>query len=498
MELEEEEEIIVEYMDSDEDVKKRRKKKSLMEDREPPSAVEVDQEEEEEEYSPTPMQQWVPAEPPPALATLRFQPAEFPSARQVRAEQQQRSTVLGRYGRSVIIAAPPEELPPHKGLCSSALMVSADQLQAHLAQQANRFRSAGKAPPGGGVGGSRWRTEYELKAAVTPWVGNLVIPSRSRRRTADELREQAQRRALSSTPVFLFFLQTMKVDSVGCKEMIRRREQAEMSPPPPDVSPQLKDPRTLAGMLQRRRHQEQHQKLSHPVPAVPPPALMMPPQRNPAWCPQAVFVPQPSVASFQVLCPAFVPPPAPNVIMAFPLPAPPRWTAPPAPAWSASVQLRPSAGAPGPAFSAPPPPASALGCLRPSTTTPLLCFYDHDYATPPIDPTGRSRRGEEEPELRSSVQPASEDGSGAAVAVEGRRLRKPSQKARAFQEAARAKVSSEEEVLDYRVLLLNHPFACVSRLKPSGGGNVLLLAGSPQPDCCQRGRGEGPARLCGS
>lgn len=456
-EEEEEEEMSVEYMDSDEEVKKRKKK--LKE--------ELEQEEEEEQmYSSTPMEEWIPAE-PPASADLRFRPAEFPPSRQAQVKEQVRSTILGQYGRCVFMGAPPEELPLHKCCSSSALMVSSDQLQAHLAQQANRFQ------PGGLAGASRWRTEYELKAAVAPWVGNLVIPSRSRRSTADGLREQAHRRALSSTPIFLLFLQTMNVDSVGCMEMIRRREREEMAPAPPDVPPRLKDPRTLAGMLQRRKLKQQLQDVQQgldlgqvqqvqklvlqPCPAVPQASqqklsgglLELPPQTNAVLCPRAVFVPQPPVASFQLLRPASIMPlpPSSKVIMAVPLPAPPRPTAPPASAGSGvSWCVFPPSAAP--------PPPDSTPYLQPTTASTInspLRFHDYTAAgsaapastgdsSPRKSPTRRKRRGEEEPRSSCDSQPDPAGSSGPAV--EGKRLRKLSQKARAFQEATRAKVRS--------------------------------------------------------
>lgn len=489
-EEEEEEETIVEYMDSDEEVKKR--KKNQMEQMEQPSLVGV--EEEEVMYSSTPMQEWIPAEQPPASTELRFRPTEFPSSRRAQVTEQERTTVLGQYGRSVVMAAPPEEQPLHRCFSSSALMVTSGQLQAHLAQQANRFQAAA----------ARRRTEYELRAAVAPWVGNLVIPSRSRRSTADQLREQAQRRALSSTPIFLLLLQTMNVDSVGCMDMIRRREREAAIPPAPGGSSCRKDPKHRTGLMQRRMLKQQlqdlHQRLDleqvqqrqklvlqplpPPAPSLPeqPGALLqVPPQRNPVLLPPPVFIPQPSAASFQLLRPAsFMPlPPSPKVVVAFPLAAPPGLTAPPPllrlpppPVSFRPGQVRPSAGASagphvhtGVSSCVFPPSAPAPGsthtCLLPTSTSTLNSpppFYDHDYAASAAPPSNgdsgprkspegpTSQGGAEEARSRSGWEGRPHPGSSVG-AVGGKRLRKPSQRARAFQEAARAKVSrSQEEV----------------------------------------------------
>lgn len=438
-EEEEELEVTVEYMDSDEEVKKRK----------PEEETEQPSQEEEEEvvvFSPTPLQEWIPAEQPGASSALLFRPAEFPSSRQVQVQVQERSTVLGQYGRSVLLGAPPAELPPH--LSSSSLMVSSARLQTHLSQQAGRFQPT-KASPGGVLRPSRRRTEYELKAAVVPWVGNLVLLSRSRRSTAEELRERAQRRALSSTPVFLLLLQTMKVDSEGCLETIRRRRsEATSSPAPPPAPPHLMGPKTLVRMRQRRRLKEQqdldreqvqqHQKLLQPLPAVPPqeasaPRTPPPPHRKLLLRP--VFIPA-SLSSVQLLCPASIRSPPPHLIMAVPRPAPPTPTAPPA----AGQMLVAPGACPAPhtgvcswAFPPSVPP--------PDSTDPPPPVYDHDYTLAPNStrspgaPTRRKRRGEEEPHSRSSseLQPR-------PAALGGKRLRRPSQKARAFQEAARAKV----------------------------------------------------------
>lgn len=535
---EEEDEMIVEYMDSDEEVKKKRKK--LKETMDQSSHVEVEKEvgdevEKEAMCTLLPMPEWIPAENPAAFTVLRFWPAAFPSSYQAQVKKNVRSTILGQYGRSVIVGPPPVEQRQEKCFSTSMLMVTSEQLQAHLSHQADRFRPAVKVPPGTMRRATHRRMEYELKAAVTPWVGNLMIPSRSTVTMAAKLREQGQKKVLSSTAIFLLFLQTMNVDSVGCKEMIKRKSEM-IFPPSPDLSSRLKDPKTLAGMLQRRRRKQelqdfqiqqsvsleqvQQQKLllpprprHHPATAVPPhgsslpgltashqshsAVLQIPPQLNPVLLPRAVFIPQSSLTSFL--------PPASSsgVMLAFPVPLPPR---PFGPAVSPSTSAGPDVHLSSPLIATGPPTHTVVSScalplalpltqnllpdsapVYPNTTLPPdqqqlgppqaaslfnspLC--DHNYtADPTVAPTCsfdsrmRKQREEVEPRRTSSCdgQHGGETGDSAqrfrecepGLGVEGKRLRKLSQRARAFQEAAKAKVRHAEEVkLSHLIVLI--------------------------------------------
>lgn len=543
-EEEEEEEMIVEYMDSDEEGKKKRKKLKAVMDQS--SSVEVEKEVKEVMYSFRPMQEWILAENPPAFTVLQFRPAEFPSPYQAQDTKNVRSTILGQYGRSVIIGPPPVEQRLEKFFNTSTLMVTSDQLQAHLSHQADKFRPAVKVSSNTMPRSTNRRMDYELKASVTPWIGNLMIPSRSTVTTADKLREQGQKKVLSSTAVFLLFLQTMNVDSVGCKEMIKKRRSEMIFPPSPVLSSQLKNPKTLAGMLQRKRQkqrvqdfqiqpslhleqvQQQQMLLLHPPPrhqpttAVPPQASslqgltathqnhsgtvhQLPPQMNPAL-PRAVFIPPSSVPSLHLLTPTFITPPtsSPSVIMAFPFPLSPRPIGPPVPALlvsgktsasaSASPDLRvssplidtgtdtrnfvslcmlPPSAAPVRQKAVPDhkpacsdttlsqaqeclaPPQPILPTAAPSLTSPS---HDHNYTadlnaapTGNLDSRMRKQRGEESNRTSSSdSQHGVETGQSVgrfleadckpASVVGGKRLRKLSQRARAFQEASKAKV----------------------------------------------------------
>eukprot|EP00066_Takifugu_rubripes_P028655 XP_011617921.1 PREDICTED: snRNA-activating protein complex subunit 4 isoform X2 [Takifugu rubripes] len=553
-EIREEEEMIVEYMDSDEEGKKKRKKLKAVMDQS--SSVEVEKEVKEEKkevmYSFPPMPEWTPAENPPAFTVLQFRPAEFPSPYQAQDTKNIRSTILGQYGRSVIIGPPPVEQRLEKFFNTSTLMVTSDQLQAHLSHQADKFRPAVKVPPNTMPRSTHRRMDYELKASVTPWIGNLMIPSRSTVTTAAKLREQGQKKVLSSTAIFLLFLQTMNVDSVGCKEIIKKRKSEMIFPPSPVLSSQLKDPKTLAGMLQRRRQkqrlldfqiqpslhleqvqQQQQKQLLHPSPchqpttAVPPQASslqgltathqnhsgtvrQLPPQMNPVL-PRAVFIPPSSVPSLQLLTPTFITPPtsSPSVIMAFPFPLSPRPIGPPVSALlvsgktSASASASPDLRVSSPLIDTGPDTHKVVSlCMLPPSAAPVrqnavpdhkpACsdttlsqaqehlappqpilptaassltspFHDHNYtADLNAAPTGnfdsrmRKQRGKESNRTSSSDgQHGVETGQSVgrfleadckpASVVVGKRLRKLSQRAIAFQEASKAKAERKKK-----------------------------------------------------
>ena len=265
-EMMEEEEMVVEYMDSDEEEKKERRTKvqeaaklAVEEEKE------VEEVEEEELYTFPPMEEWVPTEKPKPSTFLSFCPVELPSSGGGHSETPVRSTILGPFGRSVIMAPPPDKLPWEKRHRRSALMmVTTDQLRAHLSRQVEKSRPQGRGQSNASLCRATDRSlEYELRAAVTPLIGNLLIPTGTRRTSTDALRERAEERQFSSTPVFLLLLQTMNVDSVGCKEMIenRRRGLVFQAPPPGASSARMNSSQTVAGMLQQRKRKEEHQVL---------------------------------------------------------------------------------------------------------------------------------------------------------------------------------------------------------------------------------------------
>lgn len=560
-EIREEEEMVVEYMDSDEEEKK--KEKEAVEDS---RILEVDketvEEENEREYSFPPMQEWIPVEKPQSSTFLSFQPVELPSSGHSHKGKTVRSTILGQFGRSVIIGPPPTELPLEKHT-STLMMVTPDQLRVHLFRQVEKFRRPGRVPASTILGRTTNRSmEYKLQAAVIPWIGNLLIPTKSIQTTAITLREQGEKRLLSSTSIFLLLLQTMNIDSLGCKEMIEKRKRGVVftTPPPESSSLQLKNPKTIAGMLQRRRlkkemqdfhlqhslileqlQQQQQKPLLRPVPPQQPPHTLhhppnthqkhpeilhqvpphlpphTPPQMTPVLFPQAVLIQQsvpPSLGSFQLLPHSSLTPPAPAVAINFPFavpPAPHTLPVPPLCGVPVSVNISsPSSSSglcvyprtlPGPdaavmSSSCSPPSAPTLSlsitpadstracpdtnvlftqnlCLATphcvlgsqqtgtSTLSPAAPFHkDHDYTScegksdfilskpAKAPPQQKKQTGVEKNLCRTSSQAGqcaggtreSVGGAAAGVAVEGKRTRKLSERARALQEAAQVKV----------------------------------------------------------
>ncbi|XP_047686578.1 snRNA-activating protein complex subunit 4 isoform X2 [Prionailurus viverrinus] len=83
----------------------------------------------------------------------------------------------------------------------------------------------------------RWRghslqrrlLERQLLMAVSPWVGDIVLPCTPRRPAAahtraDGIRKQLQDAHLASTPVFTLFIQLFQIDTAGCMEVVRERK----------------------------------------------------------------------------------------------------------------------------------------------------------------------------------------------------------------------------------------------------------------------------------
>uniref|UniRef100_A0AAX7VLD4 Small nuclear RNA activating complex, polypeptide 4 n=1 Tax=Astatotilapia calliptera TaxID=8154 RepID=A0AAX7VLD4_ASTCA len=271
-EEEEEEEMAIEYMDSDDEKKKMKK-------------TEVPEVEKLEEYTFPPMQEWIPVERAQPFTSLNFRPVVLASSNESHNDKLVRSTILGKSGRSVIIGPPPRELRWEERHDSGAMMmVSPDQLRAHLHNQARRFYSRSKCKtktsqtsrPLFMKGMTGQGVDLMLQAAVTPWIGNLLIPASTKRMAEDVLRERAEKKELSSTSVFTLFLKVMNVDVMGCKEMIERRQSGVTLITPPSNPPpgKFKNPNTVAGILQRM-----HLGMQEPSPAdrwcrqTPPPQL---------------------------------------------------------------------------------------------------------------------------------------------------------------------------------------------------------------------------------
>ncbi|TDH13426.1 hypothetical protein EPR50_G00057410 [Perca flavescens] len=236
----EDETLVIEYMDSDEEEKKKKKEEEVQ--------ISEEEEEEEEEYIFPPMEEWIPAEEAQTNSSLSFRPAELPSSAAAADNPVRvRSTIVGQYGRSVIVGPRPRQLQweGHHGNSATTMtmmMVTRSQLQTHLQRQAQESSdgSRGKLQidknnPLGRV--MDRRLGCRLQAAVTPWIGYLLIHAegeKKRRRkatAADALRQRAERREdRLSTPFFLLLLQSQNVDALGCKEMIEQRRKKGRPP----------------------------------------------------------------------------------------------------------------------------------------------------------------------------------------------------------------------------------------------------------------------------
>ncbi|XP_063753065.1 snRNA-activating protein complex subunit 4 isoform X3 [Eleginops maclovinus] len=210
----EEEAMEVPYKDSDEEEEVVKKKQQ---------ELVLRFEEEEEEFNPPPMQEWIPVD-KACASSLKFFPVDPPPPG-VSPCPLFRSTLLGRGCTSSWLGPRPAE---RRG--SSLMMVSEDQLRAQLLLQAG--------PPA-------LRLSAELQAAVSPWVGHLLLPQRSC--TAQSLR----RCRIPSSPLFLLLLQVMSVDAAGCREVIQQRSSGVVS--------LASRPLSVSAMLQQLRSIKEEQ-----------------------------------------------------------------------------------------------------------------------------------------------------------------------------------------------------------------------------------------------
>nr|XP_031306693.1 snRNA-activating protein complex subunit 4 isoform X3 [Camelus dromedarius] len=71
--------------------------------------------------------------------------------------------------------------------------------------------------------------ERQLLMAVSPWVGDVVLPCAPLRPAmvhsqADGIRQRLRGAHLASTPVFTLFIQLFQIDTAGCMEVVRERK----------------------------------------------------------------------------------------------------------------------------------------------------------------------------------------------------------------------------------------------------------------------------------
>ncbi|XP_077436776.1 snRNA-activating protein complex subunit 4 isoform X2 [Vanacampus margaritifer] len=212
------------YMDTDDEKEKEEEEEPLEGDGE-----EVE-ENEEENYLVPPMKEWIPKDesqefsfPSEKLVTLEPAP-DCPQSKSAPV----RSTVVAKFGHSVVLGPPPRVLSRDERHVDGAMwMVSQKQLHLHLCHQVSKCSDLRHRPKKGYV--SDTEMDYMLQTAVLPWVGNVLMPSRAVPTLADTLGNKTG--TLSSTPVFRLLLHAMMVNISGCKDVILRRDrERRMSP----------------------------------------------------------------------------------------------------------------------------------------------------------------------------------------------------------------------------------------------------------------------------
>ncbi|XP_062273368.1 snRNA-activating protein complex subunit 4 [Scomber scombrus] len=422
----EEEEFMLEYLDSDDEKKRKKKMKTEVVEVERTEVVEVESteeverteevetieevEKEEKQYTFPPMQDWISAEKAQCLSFLSFQPVILQSSSGDRSGEPVRSTILGQFGCSVIIGPKPRVLQwEERHDSSTMMMVSSNQLRTYLCNRANGFKKSqsGKCNQPGRVTDAV--LQCQLQAAVTPWIGNLLIPAKARLTVADALRERGEKVRLTSTVFFEVFLQTLNVDTVGCKEMIeQRRSKVVLLTPSPRLPPgRLKDPKKVSGMLQQKRMREMQQDLDLKHKPVlehlqlvqqkqvqsqkqllllqpPPPRLLCtPPQNLPGFRPQMPPTTHPQMVPLPVLRTVFLPRPGGASIR--PVPTTSLATPP-----SAPHTLPPGGVVPSPSPAAPP--VSVAPMLPNATSTTSLQEAGPSTQTLTTDPPTSSNQ----------------------------------------------------------------------------------------------------------
>ncbi|XP_034397280.1 snRNA-activating protein complex subunit 4 isoform X1 [Cyclopterus lumpus] len=443
-----EEEEEVEYMDSDEEKNTKTKEEVVQ-----------STEEEQEEYAFPSMQDWIPAEKAQCFTFLSFRPVELPSSGLAHNQVPVRSTILGQFGRSVVLGPSPRELlwTECRG-SSTMMMVSPEQLRAHLHRQVDKYSNRSSGPPPRKIQTDKRSplsrvTDpgliYELQAAMTPWIGNVLISQEHRATSAEALRERGGTTRLLSTTVFLLFLQTMNVDAMGCKEMIEQRRNRVLVFEPPSPTPDSSFlHNTVAGLLQQKRlmkEEQQHKLILNQLQVLHQPQL--PPNMHPRMSsvsfPQAVFIPhpvsQPLSPSIRLInpCPPAPHRPPPVGVLTSLLPAHSSPHAPPASVVPVTLKATSTCSA---AFR-----QEALP-LTQNLMVALPCSANPGPAPSPSSlisrsPKGRGKKVAED--QRGGVVGGENNGEGGACdrlirEREGRRIRKPSLKARALQEASEA------------------------------------------------------------
>ncbi|KAF7687322.1 hypothetical protein HF521_014550 [Silurus meridionalis] len=134
---------------------------------------------------------------------------------------------------------------------------------------------------------------YDLMLAITPWVGNVVMPLPFNERRvceADIVGKRAANVPLVKTTVFLLFLQALKIDVDGCKKVIQaRNDKMSMTPGPKSrpysaTKPTLGSSRcgkTVADLLAEKKAQRKKQSGPLQIPGLFGPQLLPQPAKIP-------------------------------------------------------------------------------------------------------------------------------------------------------------------------------------------------------------------------
>ncbi|XP_062310045.1 snRNA-activating protein complex subunit 4 [Osmerus eperlanus] len=288
---EEEDPTQIVYMDSDDETKGEKRKRG---------AVESETEEEVERltYLIPPLEKWIPTWDPNARGsgTLNTVFVELPS---VNSSQEVPDTSGLNHGQPSSSVHPSQDPPTHQNVMvrstildrfgnylesvvgdNPAVLAKKDR-HSLLAMLKVPFAEIKELMLWRGVCASRKRNSFRsgpvrtfhrpssmtsntslhhaLLVAVTPWVGNLLLPApltKNRPWKLDVVRERAEALELTSTPVFKFFLQALRVDTDGCKKIIQHRQnpqRMQLVPVQPVQNRQTTFQSTVANRLQQVR-----------------------------------------------------------------------------------------------------------------------------------------------------------------------------------------------------------------------------------------------------
>ncbi|XP_066111827.1 snRNA-activating protein complex subunit 4 isoform X2 [Saccopteryx bilineata] len=110
--------------------------------------------------------------------------------------------------------------------------------------------------------------ERRLLMAVSPWVGDVVLPRAPQRppaapTRADGIRAQLQDARLASTPVFTLLIQLFQIDTAGCMEVVRERKAQLPALPQAGAQAPLSAPQPPESLLRCAPAREAAEKSTH-------------------------------------------------------------------------------------------------------------------------------------------------------------------------------------------------------------------------------------------